>query len=84
MFFFHSDSVLDNHHYRIEKIAPEWFYDAILLRYPSLVFHFRSWFENVRTDCIPSETDLIELKQWQVALMVHAQIKTQQPNVTSQ
>jgi hypothetical protein len=59
-------------------ISSEWFYDSILLKYPSIVFKYRSWFEHVRSDVIPNETDPIILKQWQIALMIEAQIKAEQ------
>ena len=53
-------------------ISSEWFYDAILLRYPSIVFQHPSWFEQVNPNNIPDGHDLIELKQWQIALMIQA------------
>lgn len=60
------------------NVSPEWFYDAILLKYPFVVFKYRSWFENVKADVIPNGNDLIQLKQWQIALMLHAQMKAEQ------
>lgn len=68
----------------MSSVAPEWFYDAILLRHPSLVFHYRSWFENVKSEIIPNGNDLIQLKQWQVALMLHAQIKAEQQTTANE
>lgn len=70
--------VYDNHHYRMTQIAPEWFYETILLKYPSVVFHYRSWFDHVKTDLIPNGNDLIQLRLWQIALMVQAQIKAEE------
>ncbi|CAF3723753.1 unnamed protein product [Rotaria sp. Silwood1] len=70
--------VYENHNYRINNISPEWFYESILLKYPSVVFKYRSWFEHVKIDIIPNGNDMIKLKQWQIALMLHAQIKAEQ------
>lgn len=70
--------VFANHNYRVTNIPSEWFYDAILLKYPPVAFHFRSWFDHVKRDAIPNGNDLIQLKQWQVALMIDAQIKAEQ------
>lgn len=61
-------------------VSPEWFYESILLKYPSVVFKYRSWFQDVQTDVIPNVNDMIKLKQWQIALMLHAQIKAEQQN----
>ena len=61
-------------------ISPEWFYETILLKYPAIVFKYRSWFENIPIDDIPNGNDTIKLKQWQIALMLHAQIKAEQQN----
>jgi len=69
--------VYENHNYRMNDISPEWFYDSILLKYPSVVFKYRSWFEHINPDLIPDGTDLIKLKQWQIALMIQAQIKAE-------
>jgi hypothetical protein len=68
----------ENHNYRMNNISSEWFYETILLKYPAIVFKYRSWFENVKIDEIPNGNDLIKLKQWQIALMLHAQIKAEQ------
>ena len=54
------------------------FYDSILLKYPSVVFKYRSWFEHVKPDVIPDGTDIIQLKQWQICLMIQAQNKAEQ------
>lgn len=62
----------------MNHISPEWFYESILLKYPSVVFKYRSWFENIHTDVIPNGNDAIKLKQWQIALMLRAQIKAEQ------
>ena len=70
--------VFDNHNYRVTNIPPEWFYDGILLKYPSVAFHFRSWFDEVKREVIPNGNDLIQLKQWQIALMIDAQLKAEQ------
>ncbi|CAF0834456.1 unnamed protein product [Rotaria sordida] len=70
--------VYENHNYRMNNISPEWFYESILLKYPSVVFKYRSWFEHVKIDVIPNGNDMIKLKQWQIALMLHAQIKAEQ------
>lgn len=59
-------------------VSPEWFYDAILLRYPSVAFHYHSWFDQVDTDVIPNASDVVQLKQWQVALMIRAKAKADQ------
>lgn len=53
-------------------ISSEWFYDVILLRYPSIVYQYPSWFDHVNPNIIPDGNDLIELKQWQIALMIQA------------
>jgi hypothetical protein len=65
------------------NISSEWFYDTILLKHPSVVFKYRSWFEDVKTDVIPNGTDIIQLKKWQIALMLHAQIKAEQQPTSS-
>ncbi|CAF5003465.1 unnamed protein product, partial [Rotaria sp. Silwood1] len=70
--------VYENHNYRMDNISSEWFYDSILLKYPSIVFKYRSWFDHVKPDIIPDGTDIIKLKQWQIALMIQAQIKAEQ------
>ncbi|CAM4951228.1 unnamed protein product [Rotaria socialis] len=70
--------VNENHNYRMSSISPEWFYESILLKYPTVVFKYRSWFDNIKTDVIPNGNDMIKLKQWQIALMLHAQIKAEQ------
>jgi len=70
--------VYENHNYRMNNISPEWFYETILLKYPSIVFKYRSWFEHIKIDVIPNGNDMIKLKQWQIALMLHAQIKAEQ------
>lgn len=70
--------VFENHHYRIDHIPPEWFYDSILLKYPSVVFKYRSWFENITPDNIPNGIDLIQLKQWQISLMIQAKVNVEQ------
>ncbi|CAM4805499.1 unnamed protein product [Rotaria magnacalcarata] len=70
--------VNENHNYRMSSISPEWFYESILLKYPAVVFKYRSWFDNIKTDVIPNGNDMIKLKQWQIALMLHAQIKAEQ------
>ncbi len=62
----------------MNNISPEWFYETILLKYPSIVFKYRSWFEHIKIDVIPNGNDMIKLKQWQIALMLHAQIKAEQ------
>ncbi|CAF1500323.1 unnamed protein product, partial [Rotaria sordida] len=62
--------VYENHNYRMDNIPSEWFYDSILLKYPSIVFKYRSWFDHVKPDIIPDGTDMIKLKQWQIALMI--------------
>ena len=65
----------------MNEISPEWFYDSILLKYPSIVFKYRSWFENIKPDVIPDGTDMIKLKQWQISLMIQAQIKSEQQSL---
>ncbi|CAF0872258.1 unnamed protein product [Adineta ricciae] len=70
--------VEENYHHRMDIISPEWFYDSILLKYPSLIFKYRSWFTNIEPHVIPDETDALKLKQWQIALMIQAQIKHEQ------
>ncbi|CAF3259654.1 unnamed protein product, partial [Rotaria sp. Silwood2] len=70
--------VYENHNYRMDNISSEWFYDSILLKYPSIAFKYRSWFDHVKPDIIPDGTDMIKLKQWQIALMIQAQIKAEQ------
>ena len=40
--------VYENCKYRMEHISSEWFYDSILLKYPPIVFKYRSWFEHVK------------------------------------
>jgi len=75
--------IYENHNYRMKNISPEWFYESILLKYPSVVFKYRSWFEHVQIDDIPNGNDMIKLKQWQIALMLHAQIKAEQQQQTS-
>ncbi|UJR31781.1 hypothetical protein I4U23_019259 [Adineta vaga] len=75
--------VYENHNYRMNNIAPEWFYESILLKYPAVVFKYRSWFENIPTDVIPDGNDLIKLKEWQIALMLHAQVKVEQQQTSS-
>ncbi|CAF1485522.1 unnamed protein product, partial [Rotaria sordida] len=70
--------VYENHNYRMDNIPSEWFYDSILLKYPSIVFKYRSWFDHVKPDIIPDGTDMIKLKQWQIALMIQAQIQAEQ------
>ncbi len=70
--------VHENHNYLMKNISPEWFYETILLKYPAIVFKYRSWFTNVPTDIIPNGNDIIKLKQWQVALMINAQAKAEQ------
>lgn len=68
----------------MNTISPEWFYESILLKYPVVVFKYRSWFENIQTDVIPNGNDMIKLKQWQIALMLHAQVKSEQQQVSAQ
>ncbi|CAF1074418.1 unnamed protein product [Adineta ricciae] len=70
--------VFENHNYQMNTISPEWFYESILLKYPAIVFKYRSWFEKIQTDVIPNGNDMIKLKQWQIALMLHAQVKSEQ------
>lgn len=62
----------------MKTISPEWFYESILLKYPSVVFKYRTWFEGIDTNVIPNGNDMIKLKQWQIALMLQAQIKAEQ------
>ena len=62
----------------MDHISPDWFYDSLLLKYPSVIFKYRLWFEDIKPDIIPNETDTIQLKQWQIALMIEAQIKAEQ------
>jgi len=69
--------VYENHNYRMNDISSEWFYDSVLLKYPSVVFKYRSWFDHIEPDIIPDGTDLIQLKQWQISLMIEAQIKAE-------
>ena len=57
----------------MNDISSEWFYDSILLKYPSVVFKYRSWFEHIKPDVIPDGNDMIKLKQWQIALMIQAE-----------
>ena len=66
-----------NYHRQMHSLSADWFYDAILLKYPSVVFKYRSWFAHVKADEIPDETHSIRLKQWQIALMLRAQIQTE-------
>ncbi|CAF4909880.1 unnamed protein product, partial [Rotaria socialis] len=73
----------ENYNYRMDNISAEWFYDSILLKYPSVVFKYRSWFEQVKSDVIPDGTDAIELKKWQIALMIEAQTKAEQNQLAS-
>jgi hypothetical protein len=61
----------------MDQISPEWFYDSILLKYPSVVFKHHSWFEHIKPDVIPDGTDSIKLKQWQISLMIQAQLKAE-------
>jgi hypothetical protein len=70
--------VYENYNYRMNDISSEWFYDSILLKYPSVVFKYRSWFNHINPDLIPDGTDQIKLKQWQIALMIQAQMKAEQ------
>jgi hypothetical protein len=80
--------IFENHNYRMNNISPEWFYETILLKYPAVVFKYRSWFENIPTDVIPNGNDMIKFKQWQIALMLNAQAKAeqqqQQQNLTTE
>lgn len=69
--------IFENHNYRMTNISSEWFYE-LLLKSPAIVSKYRSWFENISTDNIPNGNDMIELKQWQIALMLQAQIKAEQ------
>ncbi len=69
--------VYENHNYRMNNISSEWFYE-LLLKSPTVVFKYRSWFDEIKPDVIPNGTDMIKLKQWQIALMLHAQIKAEQ------
>ena len=64
--------VYENHHYRMIDLSPEWFYDAILLKYPSVVFQYHFWFDHINPTIIPDGNDPIQLKQWQIALMIQA------------
>ncbi len=73
-----SNLVYENHNYRMTGLSSEWFYDSILLKYPSIVFKYRSWFDHINPDIIPDGSDSIKLKQWQIALMIQAQIKVEQ------
>lgn len=66
------DLVLENHQYRMPDISSEWFYDAILLKYPSVIFKYHSWFDQINPNRIPDGNQPIELKQWQIALMIQA------------
>jgi hypothetical protein len=59
----------------MNSLPPEWFYDAILLKYPSIVFKYRSWFEQMQPEVMPDEADVLKLKRWQIALMIQAQIR---------
>ncbi|UJR14907.1 hypothetical protein I4U23_001891 [Adineta vaga] len=70
--------VYENYYRRMDSISSEWFYDSILLKYPSIVFKYRSWFTNIELNTIPNETDALQLKQWQIALMIQARIKSEQ------
>jgi hypothetical protein len=65
--------VHENYNYRMNQLSNEWFYDFILLRHPSVVFKYRSWFEHISTNFVPDETDPIPLKQWLIALMLEAE-----------
>ncbi|CAF3765302.1 unnamed protein product [Rotaria socialis] len=78
-----TEIVYENYNYRMDNISAEWFYDSILLKYPSVVFKYRSWFEQVKSDVIPDGTDAIELKKWQIALMIEAQTKAEQNQLAS-
>lgn len=62
----------------MDCIPPEWFYDSILLKHPSIVFKYRSWFEHIKPDMIPDGTDSIQLKQWLISLMIQAKVKAEQ------
>ena len=64
----------------MSNISPEWFYETILLKYPAVVFKYRLWFENIPIDVIPNGNDAVKLKQWQIALMLNAQIKAEEKN----
>ena len=68
--------VHENYNYRMNQPSNEWFYDFILLRHPSVVFKYRSWFEHISTNVIPDGTDPIPLKQWLIALMLEAEQKS--------
>ena len=63
----------------MKNISPDWFYETILLKYPAVVFQYRSWFTNIPIDVIPNGNDMIKLRQWQIALMLNAQTKAEQP-----
>jgi len=65
------------------NISSEWFYE-LLLKSPAIVSKYRSWFEKISTDNIPNGNDMIELKQWQIALMLQAQIKAEQQQQAQQ
>ncbi|CAF0814428.1 unnamed protein product, partial [Didymodactylos carnosus] len=67
--------VLENHHYRMPYIQHEWFYD-FCLKYPQIIFKYRSWFEHVKVDTVPLSGNVIEMKRWQLACILNAQIKS--------
>ena len=56
----------------MSDISSEWFYDNILLKYPSVIFKYHSWFDHIDPNIIPDGNNPMELKQWQIALMIQA------------
>ena len=66
-----------NYSHRMSFVQSDFFYD-FLLKYPRVILKHRHWFHNFQPTLMPSQTDRLQLKKWQLATLLHAHTSLEQ------
>ena len=62
---------LRNFCHKMLHVQSDYFYD-FLLKYPQIILKHRQWFQDFQPTLMPTNTDRIHLKKWQLATILHA------------
>ncbi|CAF0871664.1 unnamed protein product [Adineta ricciae] len=62
---------LRNFRHKMLYVQSDYFYD-FLLKYPQIILKHRQWFQDFQPTLMPTNTDRIHLKKWQLATILHA------------
>ncbi|CAF0964671.1 unnamed protein product [Adineta ricciae] len=62
---------LRNFRHKMLYVQSDYFYD-FLLKYPQIILKHRQWFQDFQPSLMPTNTDRIHLKKWQLATILHA------------